>query len=94
VAPWRRITTIEWLPNARASDAPSSDFTTSRLVSPNSSRLSQNGAYRPIAAPRWNTGTSGTPEIANGMIGGAWWWHTALTSGRALKISPWITRSE
>jgi hypothetical protein len=33
-------------------------------------------------------------EIANGMIGGAWWWHTAFTSGRALKISPWITRSE
>ena len=26
---------------------------------------------RPIAAPRWNTGTSGTPEIANGMIEGA-----------------------
>src|SRR5947209_5929440 len=53
-------------------DAPSSGFTTSKLVSPNSSRLSQTGALAPIEAPRWNTGTSGTPEIANGMIDGAW----------------------
>ena len=58
-------------PSARASEAPYSGFTTSRLVSPNSSRLSQNGALAPIEAPRWNTGASGTPEIANGMIEGA-----------------------
>src|SRR6266540_3691585 len=42
---------------------PSSVFTTSRLVSPNSSRWFQNGTVSPAAAPRWKTGTMGTPAI-------------------------------
>src|SRR5215469_17065906 len=38
VAPWRRISTAQWGPRARASERPSSGLTTSRLVSPKSSR--------------------------------------------------------
>src|ERR1039458_660264 len=49
VAPCRRISTIQWDPSARASEAPSSGLATIRLVSPNSSRLSQTGALSPVA---------------------------------------------
>jgi len=73
VAPCRRISTIQCGPSARASDRPSSGLTTSRLVSPNSSRLSQIGALAPIVAPRWKTGTTGTPAMQYGMMAGAWW---------------------
>ena len=45
MTPWRRISTIQFGPSAFASERPSSGLTTSRLVSPNSSRLSQNGAF-------------------------------------------------
>ena len=43
---------------------------TRRLVSPNSSRASQNGATAPMAAPRWNTGTIGSPLMQNGITRG------------------------
>ena len=52
VAPCRRISTIQYGPSARAKEAPSSGFATIILVSPNSSRLSQNGAFSPKVAPR------------------------------------------
>src|SRR5262245_4671906 len=52
VTPCRIINTIQCLPSARASEAPSSGFTTSILVSPNSSRWSQNGGRIPPTAPR------------------------------------------
>ena len=83
VAPWRRIRIIQCAPSAFASDWPSSGLTTSMLVSPNSSRLSQNGAAVPSTAPMWNTGTSSMPVMQNGRTDGEWWWQTALTSGRA-----------
>ncbi len=84
VAPWRRISTIQFFPSARASEAPSSGLATISVVSPKSSRLSQNGTLAPRVAPRWYTGLSSMPEMQNGRIDGAWWWHTAMTSGRAL----------
>src|SRR2546430_59110 len=68
VAPWRRISTTECLPSARASEAPSAGFTTRRLVSPKSSRLSQNGPTAPIPAPGWNTRTNGSPLMQGGMM--------------------------
>src|SRR6516225_823892 len=39
-APWRRSSSIQYGPSARAWEAPSSGVVTRRLVSPNSSRLS------------------------------------------------------
>ena len=51
VAPWRRISTSQYGPSALASERPSSGLSTRRLVSPNSSRLSQNGTFSPICAP-------------------------------------------
>ena len=53
-------------------------------MSPNSSRLSQNGTLPPSVPPRWNSGTSSTPVAQNGSTAMAWWWHTEFTSGRAL----------
>ena len=51
---WRRAgaSARSSAPSARASEAPSSGFTTSRLVSPNSSCWSQNGGFSPPTAPR------------------------------------------
>jgi hypothetical protein len=42
------------------------------LVSPNSSRLSQNGAAVPSTAPMWYTGTSSTPVMQNGSTDAEW----------------------
>src|SRR5262249_15989700 len=52
VRPCRFISPIQFLPRARASEAPSSGFTTSMLVSPNSSCWSQIGGLMPPTAPR------------------------------------------
>ena len=41
----------------------------------------------------WKTGRSGTCVMLNGITDGAWLWTTTMTSGRALKISPWMNRS-
>ena len=60
------------LRRARApATGPPPALTTSRLVSPNSSCWSQNGACSPIAAPRWKTGTIGLPAMQNGITAGA-----------------------
>ncbi len=83
VAPWLFSSTAAWGPSLRASDSPSSGLTTSRLVSPNSSCWFQNGTVSPPAAPKWNTGTIGTPAMQNGSTAGEWWCTTAVTSGRA-----------
>ncbi len=55
----------------RASERPSSGFTTKRLVSPNSSCWSQKGVSSPIDAPRWKTGTIGFSAMQNGNTAAA-----------------------
>ena len=68
-------------------------LTTSRLVSPNRSRMSQTGMSAPIAAPTWMIGLSFTPVTPKGMTACEWLWTTELTSGRFSKIAPWMKRS-
>ena len=72
VAPCRRISTVQYGPSARASEAPSSGLATNRLVLPNSVRLSQTGTCAPMVAPRWLSAFIFMPVTQNGSIDGAW----------------------
>ena len=55
-------------PSARANESPCSAVVTTMGVSPNSSRLSQNGTGLPMVAPRPTNGCSATPVTQNGNM--------------------------
>ena len=66
---------------------------TSKSVPFSKSRISKFGRPSPTNAAMWKIARIGTPVTLNGTTEGEWLCTTALTSGRALKISPWMKRS-
>ena len=78
---------------ARAIEWPCSMVSTSMFVSPNSCRLSHTGTWCPITLAMWNAGRMARPVSPNGMQDRAWWWMTAITSGRAMNTAPCSARS-
>ena len=57
------------------------------------SRISNTGQPQARNDATLDTARSGSSVTENGMTVGEWLCTTAMTSGRALKASPWMNRS-
>jgi hypothetical protein len=57
--------------------------------------MSQTGTFEPMKLPEWITGRSGVPlAMPKGECPRRAHWPTAITSGRDLKMPPWMEALE